>query len=568
VALRDLLVERFRGIRSAQLRLDRTTVLIGENDCGKSSLLEALALVLSPLGERVPRVQPWQFHREGRDPNADVAGPVRIQVTIGETAAGSWDRADLGVLAPLLGRKSTDPRALVVELCADPPAGAEPAVAHWEIRNPAGRGRRSRDDAEALEAVRRLNPLVWLRGGALVGTATSGASGDAGGAWDAIPDAALVLRSYERLVSGETASHEGEIDSGYAAAERLLAEWAPAARGRRLSTRAAVADVLGHVLEHTIPGRQPGAPLPGTTAQKLGVLLLTAGVLQQLRAGAAPGVRPVIVIEEPEAGLHPMTLASVWGLLEGLSAQKVVTTNSGTLLSAVPIRSLRRLVRDPGGVVREWRVREGALRKDDLRKVSYHLRARRGAACFARCWLLVEGETEYWILPELARLLGHDLVQEGVACVEFAQCGLGPLVKLARALGIEWHVLADGDRTGEVYSTVARSFLRGEEPSLRLSVLEDRDIEHCFWRHGHASVFERLAGTALPGGASPRRTIEKAIDRHSKPGVAFELLAAVAAAGPAAAPPPLRGTIEACVALARGASAGVRPSVNPIRPGG
>jgi putative ATP-dependent endonuclease of the OLD family len=561
VALRELLVEGFRGIRSARLRLDRTTVLIGENDCGKSSLLEALALVLSPLGDRVPKVQPWQFHREGRDASA-TAGPVRIQVTLGETAAGSWDRADLGVLAPVLGRKSTDPRALVVELCADPSAGAEPAVVHWEIRNPAGRGRRSRDDAEALEAVRRLNPLVWLRGGALVRTATPGASGDAGGAWDTIPDAALVLRSYERLVSGETPSHEGEIDSGYAAAERLLAEWAPAARGRRLSTRAAVADVLGHVLEHTIPGRPPGAPLPGTTAQKLGVLLLTAGVLQQLHAGAAPGVRPVIVIEEPEAGLHPMTLASVWGLLEGLSAQKVVTTNSGTLLSAVPIRSLRRLVRDRSGVVREWRVREGALRKDDLRKVSYHLRARRGAACFARCWLLVEGETEYWILPDLARLLGHDLVQEGIACVEFAQCGLGPLVKLARALGIEWHVLADGDRAGETYSGLARSFLRGEEASMRISTLDDRDIEHCFWRHGHAPVFERLAGPAAQAsGASPRRVIEKAIDRHSKPGVAFELLASVAATGSVGVPPPLQRTIEACVALARGTAPGGRPSM-------
>jgi len=198
-------------------------------------------------------------------------------------------------------------------------------------------------------------------------------------------------------------------------------------------------------------------------------------------------------------------------------------------------------------------VREGALKKDDLRKVSYHLRARRGAACFARCWLLVEGETEYWILPDLARLLGHDLVQEGIACVEFAQCGLGPLVKLARALGIEWHVLVDSDRAGENYAGLARRFLRGDEESRRLTALADRDIEHCFWRHGHAHVFERLAGVAAgPGGASPRRVIEKAIDRDSKPGVAFELLASVATAGSPGAPPPLRRTIEACVALARG----------------
>jgi putative ATP-dependent endonuclease of the OLD family len=562
VALREMVVERFRGVRSARLSLEQTTVLIGENDCGKSSLLEALALVLSPLGDRLPRVQPWQFHRDGRGAAAAPQGPVRIRVTLAESRAGSWDRPELEALAPVLGRGGGRPRTLVVELTADPPAGDGPVAAHWDIGSPGGR--RIRDDPDALDAVRRLNPLLWLRGGALVRPAAPRAAGEGevGRPADALPDDALVLRSYERLLSGETPSHEVEIDSGYAAAERLLAEWAPAAQDRRPASRATVADVLGRALEPLAARRSSGAPLPGATAQKLGVLLLTAGLLRHLlvrarpgRRGPAPGIRPIIVIEEPEAGLHPMTLASVWSLLERLATQKIVTTNSGTLLSAAPLRSLRRLVRDADGVVREWRVREGALGKDDLRKVSYHLRARRGAACFARCWLLVEGETEYWILPDLGRLLGYDLVQEGVACVEFAQCGLGPLVKLARALGIEWHVLVDGDRAGEAYSGLARRFLRGEEESVRLSALEDRDIEHCFWRHGHARVFERLSGAgAGPGGAAPRRVIEKAIDRHSKPGVAFELLASVAAAGSPGAPPPLVRTIEACVTLARGAA--------------
>jgi len=48
--------------------------------------------------------------------------------------------------------------------------------------------------------------------------------------------------------------------------------------------------------------------------------------------------------------------------------------------------------------------------------------------------------------------------------------------------------------------------------------------------------------------------IDKAIDRHSKPGVAFELLASVAAPGSAGVPAPLRRTIEVCVAIARGES--------------
>jgi hypothetical protein len=146
---------------------------------------------------------------------------------------------------------------------------------------------------------------------------------------------------------------------------------------------------------------------------------------------------------------------------------------------------VRRLTRQ-AGTVRAWRVRPHSLSAEDLRRVSYHLRARRGVANFARCWLLVEGETEYWLLPELARIAGHDFAIEGVACVEFAQCGLPPLIKLAREFGIEWHLLTDGDAAGEVYASQAMRFVRDEPAERRITVLPERDIENCFYEHGYA----------------------------------------------------------------------------------
>jgi putative ATP-dependent endonuclease of OLD family len=79
------------------------------------------------------------------------------------------------------------------------------------------------------------------------------------------------------------------------------------------------------------------------------------------------------------------------------------------------------------GLVKEWRVPENALSGDELRRYSYHLRIRRVAASFARAWLLVEGETEFWLMSELARVCGYDFASEGVICVEFAQCGLAAL---------------------------------------------------------------------------------------------------------------------------------------------
>src|SRR3546814_9637684 len=49
------------------------------------------------------------------------------------------------------------------------------------------------------------------------------------------------------------------------------------------------------------------------------------------------------------------------------------------------------------------------------------------SSLFARCWLLVEGETEVWLLNQLARQCGYHFESEGIKVIEFAQCGLKPL---------------------------------------------------------------------------------------------------------------------------------------------
>jgi len=172
------------------------------------------------------------------------------------------------------------------------------------------------------------------------------------------------------------------------------------------------------------------------------------------------------------------------------------------------------------------------------------------------------------MLPELARQAGYDLNLEGVAAVEFAQCGLAPLIKLARELGIEWHVMTDGDRTGRDYADEARRFAAGED-DWRVTRLRERDVENCFWRHGYERVYLQAAGLHFSPGhrTPPGRVIGRAIKRHSKPYLAFEALAAVAEENSPGVPQPLRRVIDTCVQLAREAPerAGVETPREPRR---
>jgi len=206
--------------------------------------------------------------------------------------------------------------------------------------------------------------------------------------------------------------------------------------------------------------------------------------------------------------------------------------------------------------VKEWRVPEGVLTADELRRYAYHLRSRRAAASFARCWLLVEGETEFWLMDELARVCGYEFASEGVACVEFAQCGLSALSKVAQCLGIQWHLLADGEDAGRQYAQTVRRWAGAHSIQDRVTLLQDRDLEHCFWRHGYESVFLKAAFPGQASGDRHRNTsanaaIARAVERYSKPYLAVLLLNAVIERGPEGVPRPLRNVIDTCTSLAR-----------------
>ncbi|MBS1828375.1 MAG: DUF2813 domain-containing protein [Acidobacteria bacterium] len=546
--LRAFRVENFRGIVFASLSFDKTTVLVGENDCGKSSILEALAIALGVGADG----QKFAFERHHAHLDGEDPPPVRIALTLEEDAPGQWN-STLPKKLKLWVTRWSAPRTLYVEVQAAWPGEGEPIVT-WGARTKRNGPLLCVNSPELIEWVRRISPLLWLRGGIVSSTPApqNGVQAHSGNVEiDQMIDA--VEEHYRSIVAGTSLDPSVELEKGYAAARSLLEQSG--------STVTTTWGRLGPALEE-ITGQQrvPSASTPGPpryhggAAQKIGLLLLVGAAL---RSGylVAPGTAPVILIEDPEAHLHPMTLASVWGILEQIRWQKIVATHSGTLLSGAPLSSIRRLMREKG-VVLEFSVPPGKLTSEELRRWSYHIRSRRASAMFARCWLLVEGETEFWLLPELARILGYDLAVEGVTCVEFAQSGLTSLIKVAQNLGIEWHLLSDGDEAGQHYREMARPFFDLEEQARHITILAERDIEQCFWQHGFANIYKKAAfpnAKSMPKG-NPKSTILQAVGRTSKPYLALQILEAVAEAGPGRVPAVLRRAIETAIDLARRSS--------------
>ena len=268
---------------------------------------------------------------------------------------------------------------------------------------------------------------------------------------------------------------------------------------------------------------------------------------------------PILAMEEPEAHLHPSAIRSLAVLLQNLKGQKLISTHSGDLLAGIPLKSIRRLAREDGEI-KVYRVGDDTLSPEELDKVTYHIRAERGRLLFSRCWLLVEGQSEYRLVPEMARLAGLDLDTHGVCCFEYSQFGSPELIiRLADDLGIHWHLLADNDDEGKAYVKSAQAVLNGRARGKHITCYPDDgdELEHHLWRHGYEEIYvsaltpQREANvTAADGDPDYINQVLKALGSRLKVRLSSAVVSAAAKAEKPMVPPAILSAIQASVELA------------------
>lgn len=539
----------FRGINRLSLMLEQNNVLIGENAWGKSSLLDALTLLLSPE---------FDLYHFVRDdfwfPPGDIQGRehhLHIILTFRETEPGRhrvrrfrplqrcWVPCDDGyhrVFYRLEGELAEDDSVMTLRSFID---GEGEALVLEEI------------DELARHLV-RLMPVLRLRDARLMRRIHNGTVPHS-------PQIEITARQLDFL-SRELVSHpqnlsDGQIRQGLSAMVQLLehyfAEQSSAQTRHRLMRRRShdeqrswrYLDIINRMIDK-----------PGGRSHRVILLGLFATLLQAKGTVRLDrDARPLLLIEDPETRLHPIMLSVAWHLLNLLPLQRVTTTNSGELLSLTPVEQVCRLVRESTRVS-AWRLGPGGMNAEESRRIAFHIRFNRASSLFARCWLLVEGETETWVINELARQCGHHFDAEGVKVIEFAQSGLKPLIKFARRMGIQWHVLVDGDEAGKKYAATVRGLLNNDRELERdhLTSLPALDMEHFMYRQGFDDVYHRVAQIPDNVPMNMRRVITKAIHRSSKPDLAIEVAMEAGRRGVDAVPTLLKKMFSRVLWLARG----------------
>ena len=110
-------------------------------------------------------------------------------------------------------------------------------------------------------------------------------------------------------------------------------------------------------------------------------------------------------------------------------------------------------------ILRELSDRSSRFISDnELRSLETYARRMRGEIFFADRWVIVEGQADYMIVHALAHASGYNLDEHGVSVIDAQNNGSpATFAVLARALGIPWLGVFDGDDEGRKYIRAIRN---------------------------------------------------------------------------------------------------------------
>lgn len=555
-------IENFRGIKQLELELDETTVLIGENNSGKTAILDALRLCLRDLGARRRTVfDTLDFHLPDAAAEPSSTKPIQIEVLFSEQEMGEWNDQLIGRLSRdgILQVGDDERNHVLLRVTCKYDSTSRDFAQDWSFLN-LNREPLTGVGSQALARIQQEVPYFYL-------TALRDAAHhfDASGPFwrPFLKDTQLPVEKKTEIEQKLLEVNDLVVDSHDSfgqvrTALRQVQDVVPLASGDVVSIEAVpgrMFDMLAKAQIHL--GTMTGAKIPvekhGEGTQSLAVLMLFSAFLK-----LSPDRDPIVALEEPEAHLHPSAVRALWHLVHDFSGQKLISTHSGDLLAEIDIQHIRRLARTPDGIS-AFQIPVDLLSAEERRKFNYHIRLARGELLFARCWLLVEGETEVWVYPAAARALGKDLHREGVRVVPYRQTDVGLLTKIANALGIAWYCVGDDDSQRQKTESEVKENLGSANYADRL-VFPYIDIEIHLLSNGYDGIYtpfmpEQNLAKMEKEPSDPDYWIEyaKNFPRKAKTHAAADVAVEMENRGAAGVTEEIRNILDKVISLAGGA---------------
>ncbi len=354
--LREIVIQNFRCLSDVRFPVSDRVILVGENNAGKTGILDALKLALPRYQPRGNIFDEYDYHMSQIGDSPETSNGIVIELWFREDSNGEWPNTLIQALDPIIQNEPTkDINSIGLRLSGTFDVGTQELVSKWEFLNLqgsplTGKGADQNYVGKFLTYI-RLFYLSALRDSEDEFSPRSQFWG-------------RILRDLKIAPTNKSALQE-ELERLNAT---LLAADARLDQVRAIIDR--LRDILGLASNPAIAiqplplhpwelmskaqlviaprGNQLGFPLNrhGQGMQSLAVIFLFQAYIEVLLKPAfRPETEAIVTLEEPEAHLHPQATRALAASIGALTTQKIVSSHSPYFVQEVPFTDIRMLRR-------------------------------------------------------------------------------------------------------------------------------------------------------------------------------------------------------------------------------
>ena len=377
--LSKIKIENFRGIECMEVELDRNiTVLVGENNVGKTTLIDALRLCLDTVkSDKVCNFTEYDFYRANPHQNLSSCKPIVLTISFIESTGNPWQTHIIQLFGDVI--VGSQYSVIKLRITAKYNSNDDQPEQSWSFLDDANNEMSGKN--QSLRDLRLVRPFFLQK--AL--RAAKDQYHWKSKYWASFLGYRNINQNTQKALERELQEINQKIVNAQASFKDVtnevnrISDFVLVGNSNAVTVDPKPADIykaLRYTDVNLLTSSNTKIPIHnhGEGTQSLSILLLFSAYLKKrLAADYDQDSDPIIAIDEPEAHLHPNAIRAVWHILSDLPGQKIVATHSGDILSEVPITKLRRISRDDSSTTVCKSIPQCLLDPNELRMFNYHV---------------------------------------------------------------------------------------------------------------------------------------------------------------------------------------------------